>query len=123
LNFLDRKHPPLFNTPLSFYNAGPRTIELPNEDRVNKAELIEEIAKSADITKASATRALDAMLNAVTTTLKNNDSVTLVGFGTFTVGDRAERTGRDPRTKEAIKIKAARVPKFKAGKALKDAVN
>ncbi|WP_167759845.1 HU family DNA-binding protein [Massilia horti] len=92
-------------------------------DRVNKTELIEEIAKSADITKASATRALDAMLNAVTTTLKNNDSVTLVGFGTFSVGERAARTGRDPRTKEAIKIKAARVPKFKAGKALKDAVN
>ncbi|THC46740.1 HU family DNA-binding protein [Massilia sp. Mn16-1_5] len=90
---------------------------------MNKTELIEEIAKSADITKASATRALDAMIEAVTNTLKNNDSVTLVGFGTFTVGDRAERTGRDPRTKEPIKIKAAKVPKFKAGKALKDAVN
>nr|WP_229429902.1 MULTISPECIES: HU family DNA-binding protein [unclassified Massilia] len=91
--------------------------------RVNKTELIEEIAKSADITKASATRALDAMIEAVTTSLKNNDSVTLVGFGTFTVGERAARTGRDPRTKEPIKIKAAKVPKFKAGKALKDAVN
>jgi DNA-binding protein HU-beta len=90
---------------------------------VNKTELIEEIAKSADLTKASAARALDAMIDAVTTTLKNNDSVTLVGFGTFTVGDRAARTGRDPRTKEAITIKAAKVPKFKAGKALKDAVN
>jgi DNA-binding protein HU-beta len=90
---------------------------------VNKTELIEEIAKSADLTKASAARALDAMINAVTATLKNNDSVTLVGFGTFTVGDRAARTGRDPRTKEANKIKAAKVPKFKAGKALKDAVN
>jgi DNA-binding protein HU-beta len=123
LNFLDRKHAPLFNTPLSFSNVGACAIAYRTRTRVNKAELIEEIAKSADITKASATRALDAMLNAVTTTLKNNDSVTLVGFGTFTVGDRAERTGRDPRTKEAIKIKAARVPKFKAGKALKDAVN
>jgi DNA-binding protein HU-beta len=91
--------------------------------RVNKTELIEEIAKSADLTKASAARALDAMIDAVTTTLKNNDSVTLVGFGTFTVGERAARTGRDPRTKEAITIKAAKVPKFKAGKALKDAVN
>ncbi|CAH0192005.1 DNA-binding protein HU-beta [Massilia sp. Bi118] len=90
---------------------------------VNKTELIEEIAKSADLTKASAARALDAMIDAVTTTLKNKDSVTLVGFGTFTVGERAARTGRDPRTKEAIKIKAANVPKFKAGKALKDAVN
>ncbi|MFS2016849.1 HU family DNA-binding protein [Massilia sp. CT11-108] len=91
--------------------------------KVNKTELIEEIAKSADLTKASAARALDAMIDAVTNTLKNNDSVTLVGFGTFTVGERAARTGRDPRTKEAIKIKAAKVPKFKAGKALKDAVN
>jgi DNA-binding protein HU-beta len=90
---------------------------------VNKTELIEEIAKSADLTKASAARALDAMLDAVTSSLKNNDSVTLVGFGTFTVGERAARTGRDPRTKEAIQIKAAKVPKFKAGKALKDAVN
>jgi DNA-binding protein HU-beta len=90
---------------------------------VNKTELIEEIAKSADLTKASAARALDAVIDAVTNTLKNNDSVTLVGFGTFTVGERAARTGRDPRTKEAIQIKAAKVPKFKAGKALKDAVN
>ena len=90
---------------------------------MNKAELIEEIAKSADITKASATRALDAMMEAVTTSLKSNDSVTLVGFGTFTVGERAARTGRNPRTNEAIVIAAAKVPKFKAGKALKDAVN
>jgi DNA-binding protein HU-beta len=90
---------------------------------VNKTELIEEIAKSADITKASATRALDAMMDAVTSSLKKNDSVTLVGFGTFTVGERAARTGRNPRTNEAIKIAAAKVPKFKAGKALKDAVN
>ena len=90
---------------------------------MNKTELIEEIAKSADLTKASAARALDAMIDAVTASLKNNDSVTLVGFGTFTVGERAARTGRDPRTKEAIQIKAAKVPKFKAGKALKDAVN
>ncbi len=90
---------------------------------MNKTELIEEIAKSADITKASATRALDAVLEAVTTSLRNNDTVTLVGFGTFSVGERAARTGRNPRTKEAIKIAAAKVPKFKAGKALKDAVN
>ena len=90
---------------------------------MNKTELIDHIAKAADITKASATRALDAMIDGVTTTLKSNDSVTLVGFGTFSVGDRAARTGRNPRTKEAISIKAAKVPKFKAGKALKDAVN
>lgn len=90
---------------------------------MNKTELIEEIAKSADITKASATRALDAMIEAVTTSLQKNDTVTLVGFGTFSVGERAARTGRNPRTKEAIQIEAQRVPKFKAGKALKDAVN
>ena len=90
---------------------------------MNKTELIEEIAKSADITKASATRALDAMIAAVTSSLQKNESVTLVGFGTFTVGERAARSGLNPRTKEAIKIKASRVPKFKAGKALKDAVN
>ncbi len=90
---------------------------------MNKTELVEAIAKSADISKASATRALDAMLEAVTTTLRNNDCVTLVGFGSFSVSARAARIGRDPRTKEAIEIKAARVPKFKAGKALRDAVN
>ena len=90
---------------------------------MNKTELIEEIAKSADITKASATRALDAVIEAVTKSLRENDSVTLVGFGTFSVGERAARTGRNPRTKEAIQIAAAKVPKFKAGKALKDAVN
>jgi DNA-binding protein HU-beta len=119
----------LFNTPLRFFAHGQsdcRCSRIQNVQRgkiVNKTELIEEIAKSADLTKASAARALDAMIIAVTNTLKNNDSVTLVGFGTFTVGERAARTGRDPRTKEAIKIKAAKVPKFKAGKALKDAVN
>ena len=90
---------------------------------MNKTELIEEIAKSADITKASATRALDAMMAAVTTSLQNNDTVTLVGFGTFSVSDRAARPGRNPATNEALTIKAAKVPKFKAGKALKDAVN
>jgi len=90
---------------------------------VNKTELIESIAKSADISKASATRALDAALEAITTGLRNNDTVTLVGFGTFSVGERAARTGVNPRTKESIKIAAAKVPKFKAGKALKDAVN
>ena len=121
---LTEANPPCLIRPCSFLQEGaalPR--QNVQEDRVNKTELIEEIAKSADITKASATRALDAMIEAVTATLKKNDSVTLVGFGTFTVGERAARTGRDPRTKEPIKIKAAKVPKFKAGKALKDAVN
>ncbi|WP_025918001.1 HU family DNA-binding protein [Herminiimonas sp. CN] len=90
---------------------------------MNKTELIEHIAQSADISKAAATRALEALIVAVKTTLKKNGSVTLVGFGTFSVGKRAARTGRNPRTGESIKIKAAKVPKFKAGKGLKDAVN
>jgi DNA-binding protein HU-beta len=90
---------------------------------MNKTELIEHIAKSADVSKASASRALDAMIGAVKTTLKKNGSVTLVGFGTFSAGKRAARTGRNPRTGEEIRIKAAKVPKFKPGKALKDALN
>lgn len=90
---------------------------------MNKTELVEHIATTADISKAAAGRALDAMVGAVKTTLKKNGSVVLVGFGTFTVGKRAARIGRNPRTGEEIKIKAAKVPKFKAGKALKDAVN
>ncbi len=90
---------------------------------MNKTELIEHIAKSADISKAAAARSLDAVIDAVTTSLKNNDSVTLVGFGTFSVGERAARSGHNPRTGEVIKIKSAKVPKFRAGKLLKDAVN
>ena len=90
---------------------------------MNKTELIESIAKSADISKAAAGRALDGMVRAVTSSLKKGQMVTLVGFGTFYVGKRAPRSGRNPRTGEAIKIKAAKVPKFRAGKALKDALN
>lgn len=90
---------------------------------MNKSELIEAIAASADIPKAAATRALDAMIDAVTETLKNGDSVALVGFGTFSVKERAARTGRNPQTGAPINIAAAKVPGFKAGKALKDAVN
>ncbi len=90
---------------------------------MNKAQLIEAVAKSADISKASAEKALDGALNAIKGSLKKGQSVTLVGFGTFRVGKRAARDGRNPRTGEVIKIKAARVPKFSAGKALKDALN
>ena len=90
---------------------------------MNKTDLIDHVAESADLSKAAATRAIDAVISGITTTLKNNDSVTLVGFGTFSVGKRAARTGRNPRTGDEIKIKAAKVPKFRAGKALKDAVN
>jgi DNA-binding protein HU-beta len=100
-----------------------REIQLFEGASVNKTELIDHIAGSADISKAAATRALDAMIGAVKTTLKKNGSVTLVGFGTFSVGKRAARTGRNPRTGDAIKIKAAKVPKFRPGKALKDALN
>ena len=90
---------------------------------MNKTELIEHIAKTADISKAASARALDALVGAIKTTLKKNGTVTLVGFGTFSVGKRAARTGRNPQTGAAIKIKAAKVPKFKPGKALKDALN
>lgn len=90
---------------------------------MNKSELIDQIAKSADISKAAAGRALDAAIGAVKTSLKKGGMVTLVGFGTFYVGKRAARSGRNPRTGASIKIKAAKVPKFRAGKALKDAVN
>jgi DNA-binding protein HU-beta len=90
---------------------------------VNKTDLIEHIAKTADISKAASSRALDAVIGAVRATLKKNGTVTLVGFGTFSVGKRAARIGRNPRTGEAIKIKSAKVPKFKPGKALKDALN
>ena len=90
---------------------------------MNKQELIDNIASSADITKADAGRALDAVLGSITSALKDGDSVVLVGFGTFAIRDRKARTGRNPQTGEEIQIKAARVPNFKAGKALKDAVN
>ena len=90
---------------------------------MNKTELIDHIAAESDISKAAAGRALDAIIGAVKTTLKKGDSVTLVGFGTFAVGKRAARSGRNPRTGATIKIKAAKVPKFRPGKALKDAVN
>lgn len=90
---------------------------------MNKTELIEAVASAADISKAAATRAVDGMINTVTKALKKGEQVALVGFGTFAVRKRAARTGRNPRTGAAIKIKAAKVPSFRAGKALKDAVN
>ena len=90
---------------------------------MNKIELIEHVAKQADISKAAAGRALEAVVGGIRTSLKKGNSVTLVGFGTFSIGKRAARAGRNPRTGAAIKIKAAKVPKFRPGKALKDAVN
>jgi DNA-binding protein HU-beta len=90
---------------------------------MNKTDLIDSMAKQADISKAAAGRALESMLSTVRGSLKKGNMVTLVGFGTFYTGKRVARSGRNPRTGEAIKIKAAKVPKFRAGKALKDALN
>lgn len=90
---------------------------------MNKLDMIDHIARSADISKAAAQRALDATVASIKTSLKKGGTVTLVGFGTFYVAQREARNGRNPRTREAIKIPAARVPKFRPGKALKDALN
>ncbi len=90
---------------------------------MNKSQLIANIAESADISKSSAGRVLDVVIESITETLQNGDAVQLVGFGSFSVKDRAARTGRNPQTGAEINIPAAKVPGFKAGKALKDAVN
>ncbi|OGB05023.1 MAG: DNA-binding protein HU [Burkholderiales bacterium RIFCSPLOWO2_12_FULL_64_99] len=90
---------------------------------MNKSELIEHIAQQADISKAAAGRALEAVIGGIQTSLKKGDNVSLLGFGTFAVSTRAARTGRNPRTGAEIKIKKAKVPKFRPGKALKDALN
>ena len=90
---------------------------------MNKSDLVDAIAKSAELSKASAARALDATVDTIKKALKKGDTVSLVGFGTFKVGKRAARNGRNPRTGATNKIKAAKVPKFSAGKGLKDAVN
>ena len=90
---------------------------------MNKTELIEHISANADLSKADAGRALDAFIDAVKVTLKNNDAVTLVGFGTFDVSERAARTGRNPRTGEPVEIAASTTVTFKPAKALKDRLN
>lgn len=90
---------------------------------MNKTELIDAMADSADISKAAAGRALDGMIVAITDALKNGDQVSVIGFGSFSVRERAARTGRNPQTGASIEIKASKNPAFKAGKALKDAVN
>lgn len=89
---------------------------------MNKAELISKIAEKANLSKKEAAAALAALTATITDTLKDGDSVTLVGFGTFEVRKRGARTGKNPRTGEAIEIPEAKIPAFKAGKALKDAV-
>lgn len=90
---------------------------------MNKSELIEAVAESADISKAAATRAVDTVINSIIESLAKGDQVAIAGFGTFTVRERAARTGRNPRTGETINIAASKNPGFKAGKAFKDAVN
>jgi len=90
---------------------------------MNKSQLIDAVAESSDISKAAAGRAVDALLDIITDSLKKRDAVTLVGFGTFAVRQRAARSGRNPRTGETIQIRASSTPVFKPGKALKDAVN
>jgi len=90
---------------------------------VNKSDLIDAIAESTDLSKAAAARALDATIQAVTTAMANGEEVSLVGFGTFVVKDRPARSGRNPQTGATIQIAAAKVPGFRPGKALKDAVN
>lgn len=89
---------------------------------MNKSELIDRMAEAADISKSAAARALDAFTDSIAISLKEGDNVSLIGFGTFTVKERAARTGRNPQTGETIEIKASKTPSFKAGKALKDAV-
>ena len=90
---------------------------------MNKAELVDAVANAANLSKADAGRAVDAVVNSITAALKKGEQVSVVGFGTFGVKHRAARSGRNPRTGETIAIKASNVPGFKAGKALKDAVN
>ena len=90
---------------------------------MNKTELVDAIAAAADITKAQSGRALDAVLESVTETLKKGEKVTLIGFGTFETRERAARTGRNPQTGKEIQIAASTTPAFKAGKKLKDALN
>ena len=90
---------------------------------MNKSDLIDAVAGDADVSKAEAARVVDAVIDSITRALKKGDTVTLVGFGTFQVRERAARSGRNPKTGETIKIDASKNPAFKAGKALKDAVH
>jgi DNA-binding protein HU-beta len=89
---------------------------------MTKVEIIEKMAKEADVSKAAAQKALDSFIDSIKKTLKKGNKVTLVGFGTFSVGKRAARKGRNPQTGETIKIKASKSPKFKAGKAFKESI-
>jgi len=90
---------------------------------MNKSELIEAMADASEISKAAAGRALEGMIDAITSAMQNGETVSIVGFGTFVVRERAARAGRNPKTGETIQIAASKSPAFKAGKAFKDAVN
>lgn len=90
---------------------------------MNKTELIDQVAANAQVSKADASRVFNAFIDTITASLKKGEAVTIVGFGTFKVAQRAERSGRNPQTGETIKIPAAKTPRFSAGKPLKDAVN
>jgi len=105
------------------FNCRRIACRFPERMLVNKSEMIDAIARHADISKAAAGRALDATVGAIKTSLRKGDIVTLVGFGSFYVGKRSPRAGRNPRTGDAIRIQGGKVPKFRAGKALKDALN
>ncbi len=104
------------------YNVTPSIHKIHQEVAMTKAELIDKMAKDADITKAAAGKAMDSFIDGVKKSLKKGDKVTLVGFGTFSVSKRGPRKGRNPRTGETIKIKASKAPKFTSGKAFKDAI-
>jgi DNA-binding protein HU-beta len=108
--------------PLADCICGLRFFDL-KENHVNKTELIEAVAAKADVSKAAAARAVDAMLETVVSTVSKGDSVTLVGFGTFEARKRAARSGFNPKTGEKLKIAASTAPAFKAGKSFKDSVN
>jgi DNA-binding protein HU-beta len=107
----------------SLYIKGEHRNYKNGEIIMNKGQLIDNIAESADISKAAASRALDAFIDTVTNALVEGDNVSLIGFGSFSVKERAARTGRNPQTGNEIQIAAAKVPAFKAGKSLKDAIN
>lgn len=102
---------------------GRQALEIKKGLLVNKAQLIDSIADGTGVSKAVAEKMLDVTIESITRTLKDGDPVAIVGFGTFKVSARAARSGRNPRTGETIDIAAAKVPKFSAGKALKDAIN
>ncbi len=90
---------------------------------MNKTEFVEAVAENADVSKATAAKVFDSMVDVISSSLKEGEQITLIGFGTFLVRHREARKGRNPRTGDEIQIKASNVPSFKAGKALKDAVN